>query len=196
MALEKKGELDKNPFRFVWNDKGNGARGLGTKVTAIVDPTTETAQRLSPLLVVIRDELKLHLDLLMAPRTELDGASNIPITSYYRFVADPLAYQGVGDSEGSPIARFSNLPTDQILTLRMDVPESWDVQQTRAVQDTDNLRCDLQSGCGDDPQTGVEMHLQKHVTNVEYGLEHLLLSGQCYETSFSPPNGLQLVLSK
>jgi UDP-glucose:glycoprotein glucosyltransferase len=40
------------------------------------------------------------------------------------------------------------------------------------------------------------MHRQMHVTNVEYGLEHLLFFGQCYETNHSPPNGLQLVLSK
>jgi len=196
VSLEKKEAVGNNPFRFSWNEREDGAEGLRTTVTAIVDPTTETAQRLSPLLVVIRDELKLHLDILLAPRTELDGDSDIPISSYYRFVADPQAYQAVDGSAGSPIARFSNLPTDQILTLRMDVPESWDVQQTSAIQDTDNLRCDLHSGCGDDPQTGVETHLQRHVTNVEYGLEHLLLSGQCYETTLSPPNGLQLVLSK
>ena len=35
-----------------------------------------------------------------------------------------------------------------------------------------------------------------HVTNVEYSLEHLLFFGQCYETNLSPPNGLQLTLSK
>lgn len=132
----------------------------------------------------------------MAPRTELDGNSDIPISSYYRFVANPSAYQARDDSAGSPIAQFSNLPTDQILTLRMDVPEQWNVQQTRAIQDTDNLRCDLRSGCGDDSQTGVEMHMQRHVTNIEYGLQHLLVSGHCYETNLSPPNGLQLVLSK
>uniref|UniRef100_A0A448ZD96 UDP-glucose:glycoprotein glucosyltransferase n=1 Tax=Pseudo-nitzschia multistriata TaxID=183589 RepID=A0A448ZD96_9STRA len=196
-VLEKKNNIVNNPLRFLWNRKENNVRGsLRTKVTAIVDPTTETAQRLSPLLLVIRDELKLQLDLLLAPRTELDGNSDIPISSYYRFVADPLAYQARDDSTGSPMALFSNLPTDQILTLRMDVPEPWDVQQTRAIQDTDNLRCDLQSACGDDDQIDIEMHEQRHVTNVEYGLQHLLLSGQCYETNLSPPNGLQLVLSK
>jgi len=196
-SIEKKADIDENPFRFSWNRETKGVEGLRTKVVAIVDPTTETAQRLSPLLLIIRDELKLPLDLILAPRTELDGESDIPISSYYRFVADPSAYQaGTDGTTSSPNARFSNLPTDHILTLRMDVPEPWDVQQTRTIQDTDNLRCDLQSGCGDDPQTGIEMHRQTHVTNVVYGLQHLLVSGQCYETNLSPPNGLQLVLSE
>ena len=196
-SMETKADVDENPFRFLWNEEAKDGEGLRTKVVAIVDPTTETAQRLSPLLLVIRDELRLPLELILAPRTELDGESDIPISSYYRFVADPSAYQAGRDSTSSPNARFSNLPTDHILTLRMDVPEPWDVQQTRAIQDTDNLRCDLQSGCGDEPQTGVEKHRQTHVTNVAYELQHLLVSGQCYETdNLSPPNGLQLVLSE
>ena len=195
-SIEKKEDIDNNPLRFSWNEERNGVGGLRTKVIAIVDPTTETAQRLSPLLLIIRDELKLPLDLILAPRTELDGDSDIPISSYYRFVADPSAYQTDTGSASSPIARFSNLPADHILTLRMDVPEPWDVQQTRAIQDTDNLRCDLQSGCGDDSQMGIEMHKQMHITNVVYALKHLLVFGRCYETNLSPPNGLQLVLSK
>ena len=128
----------------------------------------------------------------------LDAESKIPIASYYRFVADPSAYQGL---ESAPQARFSNLPTDHVFTVRMDVPEPWDIQQTKSVQDTDNLRCDLKSGCSDDAasaksQDGVEMYQQRHVTNVEYGLSHLLFFGRCLETTMSPPNGLQLTLSE
>ncbi len=192
-SIEEKADVGENPFRFSWNKEENGSQSLRMKVVAIVDPSTEIAQRLSPLLLIARDELKLPLDLILAPRTELDGDSDIPISSYYRFVADPSAYQA---DASSPSALFSNLPTDHILTLRMDVPEPWDVQQTQAIQDTDNLRCDLESGCGDEPQTGVEMHRQTHLTSVVYGLQHLLVSGQCYETNLSPPNGLQLVLSE
>ena len=118
-STEKKEKIDSNPLRFSWNGEVEGVRSLRTKVTAIVDPTTETAQRLSPLLLILRDELKLHLDLILAPRMELSGDSDIPISSYYRFVADPSAYQASVGGTGSPIAHFSNLPTDQILTLRM-----------------------------------------------------------------------------
>jgi hypothetical protein len=60
-------------------------------VIAIVDPVTETAQRMSSLLRVIRDQLKLPLTLILAPIMLLDGDAKIPISSYYRFVADPSA---------------------------------------------------------------------------------------------------------
>ena len=92
---EMKQNIDDNPLRFSWNTSKKGSEGLRTKIVAIVDPTTETAQRLSPLLITIRDELKLPLDLILAPRPELDGDSDIPISSYYRFVADSSAYQSV-----------------------------------------------------------------------------------------------------
>lgn len=185
--------VDANLLTFSWNaDTGNQA-SMKMKVTAIVDPVSETAQRLSTLLAVIRDELKLPLKLVLAPTMQLGGDSDVPISSYYRFVANPTSFQG---GTGSPRALFTNLPTGRVLTVRMDVPEPWDVQQTLSIQDTDNLRCDLQSGCGDQDQKGHEMLNQDYITRVEYGLEHLLFFGQCYDTKLSPPNGLQLVLSK
>ena len=61
-------------------------------VTAVVDPVTKTAQRLSPLLRVIRDDLKLPLTVVLAPRTVLTKESDIPLSSYYRFVADASAF--------------------------------------------------------------------------------------------------------
>jgi hypothetical protein len=192
-ALEEHFEIKDNPLRFSWNTDASRDDSLRMTVTAIVDPVTETAQRLSPLLIVIRDDLKLPLNLLLAPSMQVDNDSKIPISSYYRFVANPSAYQG---SERSPKAHFANLPTDHVLTLRMDVPEPWDVQQTSAVQDTDNLRCDVNAGCGDQSQSGIDVLQRQHVTRVQYGLEHLLFFGQCYDTRMSPPNGLQLVLDR
>ena len=61
----------------------------------------------------------------------------------------------------------------QLLTSpyrKMDVPEMWDVQQTHAIQDSDNLRCASRSGCGD--QIGTEK------AKIEYGLKSLLFFGQ------------------
>ena len=143
---------------------------------------------MSPILRMIRDQLRLPLDVLLVPSTALDGDSKIPLTSYYRFVIESRGTEPV-----QPRAHFSNLPTNHLLTLRTDVPEPWDVQQTAAVQDTDNLRCDVQSGCGDD--TGEDSVQDRgHMTSVEYGLNSLLVFGQCYEAKGSPPNGLQLTL--
>lgn len=77
------------------------------QVLAIVDPITESGQRMSPLLRIFRDRFRLPLTVIVAPATMIDNDQKLPITSYYRFVA--------GDSDG---ARFSNLPIDHILTLR------------------------------------------------------------------------------
>jgi len=170
------------------------------QVTAVVDPASEAAQRLSPLLRAIRDQLNLPLQVILTPATVLEGdAKKVPITSYYRFVADSQALPDTAP----PQAIFSNLPSNHMLTLKLDVPEPWDVQQTYAVQDTDNLRCDIRSGCSDDAQkdsandsSSIPLHQESHVTTVEYGLKHLLIFGQCYETRGTPPNGLQLTLAR
>ena len=167
-------------------------------MTAIVDPATETAQRLAPLLQVIRDELKLPLMLVLAPKLILEGDAKIPIASYYRFVADPHAFQL---ADNSPNAHFENLPISHTLTIRMDVPEPWDIQQAQSVQDTDNLRCSLQAGCSDASAnrrsvSEVSTHEKRQLTNVAYVLNHLLFFGQCYDSRGSPPNGLQLTLSE
>ena len=62
------------------------------------------------------------------------------LNSYYRFVA----------GTGNPAATFSHLPKNHVLTMRLDVPEGWNVQQLAATQDTDNLRCDSEAhSCGD-----------------------------------------------
>lgn len=170
-------------------------------MTAVVDPVSDAAQRLSPLLLVIRDQLNLPLTLILSPATLIDGDDKVPITSYYRFVADPLAMADISP----PKAHFTGLPTNHILTLRVDVPEQWDVQQSAIVQDTDNLRCDIQKGCGDEAYgniredtiaTGASMNDRKDITRIEYGLNHLLIFGQCYDSTGSPPNGLELNLAK
>lgn len=152
-------------------------------MVAIFDPATEVGQRLSPLLRIIRDELGLPLIVYLTPAPSIDGDSNVPLTSFYRFVADWSV-----DASQTPLALFDNLPTNHLLTVRMDVPEPWDVQQAVAVQDSDNLRCDQQSGCGDGGEEGL--------TKVEYVLKSLLVAGQCYETKMTAPNGLQFALSQ
>ena len=180
------------PLRFSWNQDSGGA-----VVTAVVDPVSDTAQRLSSLLLVIRDHLKLPLTVLLAPKSVLDGDSKIPISSYYRFVSDSRVFQDVASG---PIAAFANLPTSHTLTMRMDVPEPWDIQQSKSIQDTDNLRCEIQSGCSDDDHDMISradesVHGRRHLTRVEYSLKSLLFFGQCYESDGSPPNGLQLTLT-
>jgi hypothetical protein len=170
------------------------------EVSVILDPLTEPTQRVAPLLLAIRDYLKIPLKLLIAPRQIVEN--RLPLSSYYRFALDPTAIPDMNP----PAALFSNLPSNHLLTVRLDVPETFDVQQSFAIQDADNLRCDAKYGCGDkayilanggevlenlQPSNGVEL------TQIEYSLKSLLFFGQCYDaTTSSPPNGLQLTLDR
>ncbi|KAL9181303.1 hypothetical protein ACHAXT_010108 [Thalassiosira profunda] len=175
-----------NPLYFAWNEgSSSSTKSLQVQVSVILDPLTEPTQRVAPLLIAIRDHLKLPLRLALAPRQVVQN--DAPLSSYYRFVADPTAFP----DSNPPSALFQNLPTNHLLTLRMDVPELWDVQQAYAIQDADNLRCDA-SGCGDEAVGGAI-----ELSRIEYTLKSLLFFGQCYDVSQStPPNGLQLTLDR
>jgi len=194
MELEKEMGMETNPFRFSWNEEQEEQQqgeSLKIQISAVVDPVTEAAQRVAPLLLVFRDHFQLPLRLVMAPKPLLQD-EDVPITSYYRFVAS-------GGDE-NPKATFSNLPTNHVLTVRMDTPEPWNIIRTKSLQDADNLRCDVKNGkCGDndtDDET-ISIHERQHSTRIEYGLENLLFFGRCYDsTKQSPPNGLQLTLTK
>lgn len=184
-----------NPLRLVW--KATESFTLAMHVCAVVDPATTYAQRLSTMLRLIQNQLDVDLTLILRPELLIGGDSKVPISSYYRFVAGGK----LPSLEKSPQAYFSNLPTNHILTLQIDVAEPWNVQQSAVVQDTDNLRCDVQSGCSDEAYAGTDLsaiplHEQKHLTKVEYNLKSLLIFGQCYEVVGGPPSGLQLALSR
>lgn len=165
---------------------------------AVLDPVSEAAQRAANFLLLVRDYLELPLSVLLVPPPVLQGDSSLPITSYYRFVMDPTGILHDTDLKAS----FSNLPAVHVLTVQPDVPEPWNVQQTSARQDTDNLRCDPRSGCGDSAMdvsqssgdSADKWSARAHLTKVEYGLKSLLVFGQCFEAKGSPPNGLQLTL--
>lgn len=166
-------------------------------MTVVLDPLSEPAQRAAPILIAIRDELKLPLHVILAPRTQIDGNEGLPLTSYYRF------YANIESSESThKEPSFQNLPSNHVLTLRTDVPEPWNIQQVYAVQDTDNLRCDREFACGDsgflqqDNDFSVTLN-NKDITNVEFGLSSLMFFGQCFDAETGDhPNGLQLTLSK
>ena len=143
------------------------------QITAVLDPLSESAQRLSPLLILIRDTLQLPLVVLLAPKTEINSYDQLPIMSFYRFVANPLV----------PRAIFTDLPLEHVLTLRLDVPDSFDVSKKAATIDTDAMRCTDDVEC------------EREII-VEYEINNFIVQGRCYEDATSvPPNGLQLVLN-
>ena len=61
-----------------------------------------------------------------------------------------------------PVGRFTNLPQKPLLTLAMDLPESWLVEVVRSPYDLDNIYLEEVS-------SGV---------NAEFELEYLLLEGK------------------
>ena len=157
-----------------------------------MDPLSEPAQRVAPILIAIRDGLKIPLHLILAPRTHIDGNEGLPLNSYYRFFAS---------FEHGDEPTFQNLPSNHVLTLRTDVPEPWNVQKIYAIQDTDNLRCDVEFACGDDgflaDDTEVVTLIKDDQTQVEFGLSGLMFFGQCFDADTGDhPNGLQLTLTK
>lgn len=93
------------------------------------------------------------------------------------------------------IASFKFLPRQHTLTTRIDSPEAWNIQATSALQDIDNLICDS-NVCGDIHKSKDNKLSMKDTTEITYTLKNLLVSGQCFqESTRSPPNGLQLILT-
>ncbi|KAK7235953.1 UDP-glucose:glycoprotein glucosyltransferase [Aureococcus anophagefferens] len=163
---------------------GGGDDDSSTKpaVTALLDPLSEAAQRAAPILLALRDVLGLKIKICLQPDPEL---SEVPLQKYYRFSLDA---ESVGASSRPPKALFSGLPKTHVLTLRVDTPESWDVQMVTAAQDPDNLRCEGPGPCGDDASSG-------ELSKIGYALKSLVVMGQCYDVVHrKPPNGLQIEL--
>ena len=165
----------------VRQDDINGENVSVVSITVIVDPLTEAAQRIAPLLLVLRDQLRLPLKLLFLPQLEV---SEFPLQKFYRYVIE------ADTGETTPMAIFDALPLQHVLTMRMDVPEPWNVQSVKAFQDVDNLRCS-DVICGD--RTGGE----EDITSIEYSLKSMAAAGQCFDVvERRPPNGLQLSLQR
>ncbi|CAD6189361.1 unnamed protein product [Caenorhabditis auriculariae] len=145
-------------------------------VVAVVDPLTPSAQKLAPILEVIRKITNSDIKVVMNPKGKL---SELPIKRFYRYVA-PAEVQFDQKGEMSPnVVRFEGLPKKQLLTMSLHAPDSWMVEAVFAKYDLDNIKLE---------------QVESDVVAV-FSLEHLLLEGQCFdEVSGQPPRGLQFVL--
>ncbi|XP_015482881.1 UDP-glucose:glycoprotein glucosyltransferase 2 isoform X1 [Parus major] len=145
-------------------------------VIAIVDPLTREAQKMTHLLIVLRDIINMKLRLFLNCRSKL---SEVPLKSFYRFVLEPELTYGINKVPSEPVAKFLELPESPLLTLNMITPESWLVEAVNSSCDLDNI------------------HLQEIQGAVvaEYELEHILLEGHCFDVKTGqPPRGLQFTL--
>ncbi|CAH2229909.1 jg24519 [Pararge aegeria aegeria] len=147
------------------------------EIVAVVDPASAPAQRLAPLLLVLRRVVNCRLQLFLNPQ---DKNSDMPLKSFYRYVLEPeLQFNAKGAQTAGAIARFSRLPHAPLLSLDLRTPTNWLVECVKSVYDLDNIRlADVDS-----------------LVHSEFELEYLLLEGHAWDTALStPPRGLQLIL--
>ncbi|XP_047200724.1 UDP-glucose:glycoprotein glucosyltransferase 1 [Girardinichthys multiradiatus] len=146
-------------------------------VVAVVDPVTRDAQKLAPLLSVLKQLVNVNLRVFMNCQSKL---SDMPLKSFYRYVLEPeVVFQADGTFSPGPLAKFLDMPQSPLFTLNLNTPESWMVESVHTRYDLDNI------------------YLQEveNIVAAEYELEHLLLEGHCFDVSSGqPPRGLQFTL--
>uniref|UniRef100_A0A4W4FIS8 UDP-glucose ceramide glucosyltransferase-like 1 n=1 Tax=Electrophorus electricus TaxID=8005 RepID=A0A4W4FIS8_ELEEL len=146
-------------------------------VVAVADPVTRGAQRLAPLLLVLKQLVNVNLRVFMNCQSKL---SDMPLKSFYRYVLEPdVSFLADNSFAPGPMAKFLDMPQSPLFTLNLSPPESWMVESVRTRHDLDNI------------------YLQEveSVVAAEYELEYLLLEGHCFDVSTGqPPRGLQFTL--
>ena len=149
--------------------------GSGTivEIEAILDPLSKEAQRVAPVLALLRERLgdEISIRVVLNPRINL---SDLPLKSYYRYVTPPLA------SGSHPMAEITNIPTRKTLTMHVDFPEAWMVTTAKAAYDLDNI---------------ILKDIKERRIYAEYRLESLIVTGHVSDgPSGNPARGTQLVL--
>ncbi|XP_034050699.1 UDP-glucose:glycoprotein glucosyltransferase 1 [Thalassophryne amazonica] len=146
-------------------------------VVAVVDPVTRDAQKLAPLLLVVKQLVNVNLRVFMNCQSKL---SEMPLKSFYRYVLEPeVTFLTSGSFSPGPMAMFLDMPQSPLFTLNLNTPESWMVESVHTRYDLDNIY----------------LEEVENVVAAEYELEHLLLEGHCFDVSSGqPPRGLQFTL--
>uniref|UniRef100_A0AAY4APQ1 UDP-glucose ceramide glucosyltransferase-like 1 n=1 Tax=Denticeps clupeoides TaxID=299321 RepID=A0AAY4APQ1_9TELE len=146
-------------------------------VVAVLDPVTRDAQKLSSLLMVLKQLVNVNLRVFMNCQSKL---SDMPLKSFYRYVLDSeISFMADGSFSPGPMAKFLDMPHSPLFTLNLNTPESWMVESVHTRYDLDNIYLEEVDG----------------VVAAEYELEYLLLEGHCFDVSTGqPPRGLQFTL--
>ncbi|XP_053954514.1 UDP-glucose:glycoprotein glucosyltransferase [Anastrepha ludens] len=146
-------------------------------ISAVIDPASRSAQKLAPILILLRNILNCEMHIYLTP---VGQHSDMPVKNFYRYVLEPeVQFQSNGKLAEGPFAKFTGLPVNSLLTQNLQVPENWLVEAVRSVYDLDNIKLS---------EIGGPVHS-------EYELEYLLLEGHCFDSnSGAPPRGLQVTL--
>lgn len=146
--------------------------GAAVEIEAILDPLSKEAQRVAPVLALLRDRLSedVCIRVILNPRVNL---ADLPLKSYYRYVAPPKLFIE------SPGAHITDVPTHKTLTMHVDFPESWMVTTHKATYDLDNL---------------ILKDAKDRVIRAEYRLESILVTGHASDERHQPARGTQMIL--
>ncbi|XP_022654078.1 UDP-glucose:glycoprotein glucosyltransferase 1-like isoform X2 [Varroa jacobsoni] len=145
-------------------------------ITVIVDPASRGAQKVSQILLLLQQVVNADIRVFFSCSY---GNKELPLKTYYRFVASSEPQFGPSGELSGPRAVFVGLPSKPILTLAMATPENWLIGAVSSIYDLDNIR-----------MADVESRVV-----AEFELEHLLVEGHCFEqSSGSPPRGLEFTL--
>ncbi|XP_028405524.1 UDP-glucose:glycoprotein glucosyltransferase 1-like isoform X2 [Dendronephthya gigantea] len=149
----------------------------GINVVALMDPLSNGAQKLIPVLMVLRDVTRVNMKIYMNCREKL---SEMPLKRFYRYVLAPnLQFNEDGSLSSGPHAMFRDIPETPLLTMNLDIPQAWMVEAVKSPYDLDNIYL-----------KEVE---QSVVGNFE--LEYILIEGHCSDMNTGqPPRGLQFTL--
>ncbi|KAM7357519.1 UDP-glucose-glycoprotein glucosyltransferase [Cochliomyia hominivorax] len=147
------------------------------EINSVVDPASRSAQKLAPILILLRNTVNCNMKVYLTP---VNQHSDMPVKNFYRYVVEPeIQFLPNGDLAEGPIAKFTGVPANPLLTQNLQVPENWLVEAVRSVYDLDNIKLS---------EIGGPVHS-------EFELEYLLLEGHCFDASTgAPPRGLQVTL--
>ncbi|KAJ3026274.1 UNVERIFIED_CONTAM: hypothetical protein HDU68_005940, partial [Siphonaria sp. JEL0065] len=148
------------------------------RITAILDPLSEVAQKTSSFLKLLSKIPGVHIKLLLNPAPLLE---DLPIKRFYRYVIhDEIQYDAQGHRI-APQAQFKNIPVEPLLTLGLDVPRAWVVRASDSIHDLDNIKLDSLK-----PGQNVDSY---------FVLNNILVEGHAREAHTStPPRGVQFIL--
>jgi hypothetical protein len=99
----------------------------GITVQAVIDPLSKEAQRTVAIMAMLKQHLDVDLSVWLAPHDITDD--KLPIQNFYRSAF--ATGRGV---------TFDDLPNHTLLTMKVDIPEPWNVQTRMAGADLDNIR--------------------------------------------------------
>jgi len=167
---------------FVSSSYEGSDHPAGLYIRADIDLMDEYGPALARTLLVLRNVLHPKVEVNLLPRDHLSSAPKFPF--YQQVISTKLLEVA---SEGNshwikPVALFSSLPADRVLTVTVLPPPSWLVSASAARYDLDNLIIEKTSPL-------------ERVVYAEYMLDSLLVAGHSLEASGltmgQPPQGLQ-----